>query len=208
MSENPESNDNKSFEPGEDEKADDQPEDAEAKDGFEQTQAASSEDDPGKENVLLAQPSQDDEDDYFAKLEAVKPEEPVDPETAAQNQLMQESTPTTPLEIALDAALKRKELHLQRLSAEIQKLKAFVSKRKQTYKRKRKDEGAPTRALSAYNIFIQDRFARLAKENEKALKSEDLDAQLKRVPPANLVASTGNEWKELPPEEKAKYEER
>jgi hypothetical protein len=131
-----------------------------------------------------------------------------DPEIASQTELIANSTPSTPLEIALDAALKRKEVHINRLTAEIQKLKAFVSKRKQTYKRKRKDEGAPTRALSAYNIFIQDRFARLAKDNENALRSEDLDAQMKRVPPANLVASTGNEWKELPQGLKAQYEER
>jgi hypothetical protein len=131
-----------------------------------------------------------------------------DPEIVAQTELIANSTPSTPLEIALDAALKRKEVHISRLTAEIQKLKAFVSKRKQTYKRKRKDEGAPTRALSAYNIFIQDRFARLAKDNENALRSEDLGAQMKRVPPANLVASTGNEWKELPVSLKAQYEER
>jgi len=71
-----------------------------------------------------------------------------------------------------------------------------------------KDEGAPTRALSAYNILVQDRFAQLARENEISLKSADSDAQLKRVPPANLVASTGNQWKELSSTEKAKYDER
>jgi hypothetical protein len=41
-----------------------------------------------------------------------------------------------------------------------------------------------------------------------ALNSADSDAQLKRVPPANLVAATGNQWKELNAEEKSKYEER
>lgn len=141
-----------------------------------------------------------------ANKEAAKSEN--DPEIIAQMELIQNSTPETELEIALAAALKRKDVHIARLTAELAKLKAFVSKRKQTYKRKRKDEGAPTRALSAYNIFIQDRFARLAKENENALKSEDLDATLQRVPPANLVASTGGEWKELSAEVKAKYEER
>ena len=137
------------------------------------------------------------------------PDKPkLDPEAQAQNELIAKSTPTTPLEIAMAAVLMRKDVQIARLTGEVAKLKAFVSKRKQTYKRKRKDEGAPTRALSAYNIFIQDRFARLAKENADALKSESVDAALKRVPPANLVASTGNEWKELPAEEKAKYEER
>ena len=132
----------------------------------------------------------------------------LDPRIAEDLEFIAASEPTTKLEIALANTLKRKVAHIERLSGEIDKLKAFISKRKQTYKRKRKDEGAPTRALSAYNIFIQDRFARLAKENESALKSADTDAQLKRVPPSSLVASTGNAWKELPAEEKVQYEER
>ena len=131
-----------------------------------------------------------------------------DPRIAADLLYIQETEPNSRLEVALTELLKRKEGHIVRLSNEIQKLKAFISKRKQTYKRKRKDEGAPTRALSAYNIFVQDRFALLARENETALNSADVDAQLKRVPPASLVASTGNAWKELSAEEKSKYEER
>lgn len=132
----------------------------------------------------------------------------VDPKVAEDLKFIEETEPTTKLEIAFSEHLKRKQAHIERLMGEITKFKAFISKRKQTYKRKRKEEGAPTRALSAYNIFIQDRFAKLAKENEQALKSADTDAQLKRVPPASLVAATGNVWKELPTEEKAKYEER
>lgn len=132
-------------------------------------------------------------------------ETPLDEATA---QLLRDEVPSTPLEKAYADLLERKEQHILRLTNEIMKLKTFISKRKQTYKRKRKDDSAPTRALSAYNLFIKDRFAQLAKENEKALKSTDTEAQLKRVPPANLVASTGNQWKLLPAEEKAKYEER
>lgn len=132
----------------------------------------------------------------------------IDPQVKEQKNLIKNSTPMTELEEALLDDLKRKETHISRLSAEVMKLKAFISKRKQTYKRKRKDEGAPTRALSAYNIFVQDRFSRLAKENEAALKSADSDVQLKRVPPASLVASTGNQWKELSGQEKAYYEEK
>ena len=131
-----------------------------------------------------------------------------DPKVKEQHSLIKECVPKTELEEALYEDLKRKEAHIVRLSAEVMKLKAFISKRKQTYKRKRKDEGAPTRALSAYNIFVQDRFSRLAKENEAALKNADSDVQLKRVPPASLVASTGNQWKELSAEEKAYYEAR
>ena len=129
-------------------------------------------------------------------------------ESKDKNDILYKATPTTPLEIAYHEALKRKELQIQRLTREITKLKAFISKRKQTYKRTRKDEGAPTRALSAYNIFVQDRFSKLAKDNEEALKSSDADAILKRVPPASLVASTGNEWKELSKEEKKVYEDK
>ncbi|OEU12734.1 HMG-box, partial [Fragilariopsis cylindrus CCMP1102] len=74
-------------------------------------------------------------------------------------------------------------------------------------KRKRKDEGAPTRALSAYNIFVQEKFAELAKKNDDALKSTDTNAQMRRVPPASLVKTTGTRWKALSEEEKSKYEE-
>ena len=150
----------------------------------------------------------DDDDDDEIDLSEIKEPEILDPKVASDMEYIKDTEPTTRLEIALSECLKRKEAHIDRLSSEVQKLKAFISKRKQTYKRKRKDEGAPTRALSAYNIFVQDRFAELAKQNEAALKSADSDAQLKRVPPANLVAATGNQWKELPPEEKVKYEER
>lgn len=141
-------------------------------------------------------------------LKSSTKEEVLDPKVAADLEYIKNTPATSKLEKLLLEAMKRKESHIDRLTGEVTKLKAFISKRKQTYKRKRKDEGAPTRALSAYNIFVQDRFAKLAKENEAALKSADSDAQLKRVPPANLVASTGTQWKELSPEEKAKYEER
>lgn len=132
----------------------------------------------------------------------------VDPQIQIELDIIKNNPPSTPLEFAMIKTLKRKDLHIDRLSGEIQKLKAFISKRKQTYKRKRKDEGAPTRALSAYNIFVQDRFSQLAKENEEALKSADTDAVLKRVPPASLVATTGNQWKELSSSDKSVYEER
>lgn len=149
---------------------------------------------------------ENEEDLRFSSIEL----EPkiTDPVILAQIELIEKSEPTTDLEIALSSTLERKQTHIERLTNEIIKLKQFISKRKQTYKRKRKDDGAPTRALSAYNIFIQDRFAKLAKENEKALTSEDKDAKLKRVPPASLVSSTGNEWKTLSAEVKAQYEER
>ena len=130
------------------------------------------------------------------------------PDVIAQNEYIAGAAATTELEKAMKDALDRKDAHIRRLQNEIDKMRAFVSKRKQTYKRKRKDEGAPIRALSAYNIFIKERFAELARQNEDALKSADSGAVMKRVPPANLVTKTGNEWKDLSPEIKAKYEER
>jgi hypothetical protein len=62
--------------------------------------------------------------------------------------------------------------------------------------------------LTSHSLFFDRRFAQLAKENDEALRSDDANASLKRVPPANLVSKTGNEWKALPNEVKAKYEER
>jgi hypothetical protein len=131
-----------------------------------------------------------------------------DPKATKDMDVINTTEPKTELEIALADTLKRREAHIDRLSQEVVKLKAFISKRKQTYKRKRKENGAPTRALSAYNIFVQDRFAKLSKDNENALRSTDTDAVLQRVPPASLVASTGNEWKVLAAEQKVHYEER
>lgn len=131
-----------------------------------------------------------------------------DPVIEAQLQLIAIREPTTELEIALKQTLDRKQRHIERLVTELRKLQSFVSKRKQGYKRKRKNDGAPTRAMSAYNIFIKERFAQLREQNEEALKSDSVDATMKRVPPANLVTKTGNEWKRLSKEEKAKYEVR
>ncbi|GKY98396.1 hypothetical protein MPSEU_000797100 [Mayamaea pseudoterrestris] len=140
--------------------------------------------------------------------EATHIEDESTPQAVADMDLIKNSEPMTDLEKALSAVLARKEQHIAKLLMEVLKLKSFVTKRKQTYKRKRKDEAAPTRALSAYNIFIKERFAELAQSNEAALRNEDSEATLKRVPPANLVAATGSEWKELSADEKHKYEER
>mmetsp|Transcript_28442 Transcript_28442/g.42984 ORF Transcript_28442/g.42984 Transcript_28442/m.42984 type:complete len:508 (-) Transcript_28442:111-1634(-) len=159
------------------------------------------------DNAMISRKRSNDEDEVPEEF-MQPPSVPLDPEVIKQQELIDSTPRSTELEHALYDALKRKEAQVERLTGEISKLKAFISKRKQTYKRKRKDEGAPTRALSAYNIFVQDRFSKLAKENEQALKSSDTDAQLKRVPPASLVASTGNQWKELSAEEKGHYEER
>jgi hypothetical protein len=180
------------------------------------------EESPQKQDLEDEENEQDDEQEALVKagrkrntnfaefLNSIDLSEPTfdDPKIVKEIEYIKKTKPKSRLEICLTGAIDRKDSHIRRLTSEIHKLKSYISKRKQTYKRKRKDDGAPRRALSAYNIFIQDRFALLAKENEAALKSSDSDAQLKRVPPANLVGSSGNAWKELPAEEKAKYEER
>eukprot|EP00977_Amphora_coffeiformis_P014584 scaffold4097_cov166-Amphora_coffeaeformis.AAC.41 len=131
-----------------------------------------------------------------------------DADALAQEEIVKNTVPSTELEIALTKILERKQILIDRITGEITKMKNFVKKRKQTYKRKRKEDGAPTRALSAYNMFIKERFAELSKQNEEALKSDDVNASLKRVPPSSLVSKTGNEWKELPEEIKQQYEEK
>mmetsp|Transcript_3980 Transcript_3980/g.7615 ORF Transcript_3980/g.7615 Transcript_3980/m.7615 type:complete len:235 (-) Transcript_3980:575-1279(-) len=112
---------------------------------------------------------------------------------------------TTDLERNLLKTVKEQKLIIAKLNAELTKLRNFIAKRKQTYKRKRKSGDVPTRPLSAYNIFVKERFSKLASENEHALQSTDADAKLKRVPPATLVASTGTQWKDLSEEKKESY---
>ena len=130
----------------------------------------------------------------------------VDPVAATQKELIATSTPTTDLEIALKAELDRQMKLNGRLQSEISKLKNFVSKRKQAYKRKRKEDEAPKKSLSGYNMFVKERFAKLAIENQKALKSGDAKDQLTRIAPHKKVAEAGKAWRALSAEEKAKYE--
>lgn len=103
----------------------------------------------GGHDFLVALNDEDDdankENDHEEDIPLESPPEESD---VVANEIIQNSTPTTDLEKALTAALERKGVHIQRLMDEINKLRAFISKRKQTYKRKRKDDGAPTRALS------------------------------------------------------------
>lgn len=65
------------------------------------------------------------------------------------------SKPQTELEKALFSLLDNKNALIHKMSGELQKLQAFVVKRKkQVYKRKRKDADHPVKPLSAYNIFL------------------------------------------------------
>jgi CHAT domain-containing protein len=165
---------------------------------------------PDEHQVVMEKENDVEHDDHldFMNRNLTFEEPKYDATNMAQEDLVKNSTPSTELEIALYGVLDRKNTQIDRLGAEIIKLKSFVQKRKQVYKRKRRDDGAPRRALSGYNIFIKERFAELQKENDKALKSDDSNAELKRVPPANLVSKTGNEWKALPAHVKKQYDER
>eukprot|EP00571_Detonula_confervacea_P012702 CAMPEP_0172298606 /NCGR_PEP_ID=MMETSP1058-20130122/1183_1 /TAXON_ID=83371 /ORGANISM="Detonula confervacea, Strain CCMP 353" /LENGTH=430 /DNA_ID=CAMNT_0013007887 /DNA_START=358 /DNA_END=1650 /DNA_ORIENTATION=- len=130
-----------------------------------------------------------------------------DPNDIRNRDIIANSTPSSQLELALKAELDRQLLHNEVLAGECTKLRGFIAKRKQTYKRKRKDESAPRKKLSGYNLFVRERFAKLAKQNEDALKSADSGAELKRVPPASNIASSGHAWSQLTAEEKSRYNE-
>ena len=169
--------------------------------------ADAKEDDADEKQDKTKESSSDNENnDPPPKEDAAPPAAAVDPDTQAQKDLIAKSTPTTPLEIALTAELQRQTALNARLQSELNKLQNFVSKRKQTYKRKRKDDEAPRKSLSAYNMFVRERFAKLAEENKKALESGDTERQLERVAPHKKVAEAGRAWKALSAEEKAKYE--
>lgn len=107
---------------------------------------------PKKLTRVIPEPQPDSPDRY----EEVDLTEHKDADALAQEEIVKNSTPTTELEIALTKILERKQALIDRITGEISKLKSFVRKRKQTYKRKRKEDGAPTRALSAYNMFIKE----------------------------------------------------
>lgn len=145
------------------------------------------------------EPPSDDNDPPAATTAA-------DVDAQTHKDLIATSAPAPPLEIALAAELRRQTAVVARLQSELSKLQNFVSKRKQTYKRKRKDDEAPRKSLSGYNMFVRERFAKLAEENKKALESGDTTRQMERVPPHEKVAEAGRAWKALSKEEKAKYD--
>jgi hypothetical protein len=61
--------------------------------------------------------------------------------------------------------------------------------------------------VASSRSFISLFWLKSIEENEAALKSADSDAQLRRFPSAKMVASsTGNQWKEVAPEAKARAE--
>jgi hypothetical protein len=154
--------------------------------------------------------------------------DPDDDDRYGDRDIIASTAPTTHLEIALRRELDRIALQNDSLSSEVSKLRLFLSRRKQTYKRKRTGNDAPRKKLSGYNVFVRERFAALARENEVALRSggkggkgsaggsggggrpgeeEDggTDAELKKIPPASSISLTGKAWSMLSVEEKERY---
>jgi hypothetical protein len=141
---------------------------------------------------------------------------------ARDREIIASTTPTTPLEIALGNELDRRTRHNALLINEVTRLREFLSKRKQTYRRKRTDVDAPRKKLSGYNVFVRERFAALARENDEALRMGVVATtttttaasgggevvrgpELKRIPPARNITSTGKAWSMLSAEEKERY---
>ncbi len=122
-----------------------------------------------KRKVDQTKNSDDSEDDEITQ-EDLDPSL-IDPDAAADREIIAKSTPTSELEIALKAELDRQIQLNERLKSEVDKLKIFISKRKRGgYRRKRKGEDAPRKNLSAYNVFVRERFAKLAKSASSTRK--------------------------------------
>lgn len=164
---------------------------------------------PGKVKTDQFSLSKNDSlEDEYADLNFDLPAHlPEEPDGTRNQEVIANSTPSTELELALQAELDRQFQHNELLAREIKKLRIFISKRKQVYKRKRKDESAPRKKLSGYNLFVRERFAKIAAENERALQSADTGAKLKRSAPSSNIASSGHAWSQLSPGEKARYNE-
>lgn len=127
---------------------------------------------------------------------------------AEHEQTIRENVPQTPLEIALTNELRGKTAQAERLSEELARLRGVFSRRKQPRKTKRPNDDAPARALSAYNIFVQENFSQLAKQNDEVLQSNKQNVELKRIAPASLVAASGDLWKKLSPKEKSHFKKK
>mmetsp|Transcript_18730 Transcript_18730/g.24315 ORF Transcript_18730/g.24315 Transcript_18730/m.24315 type:complete len:390 (+) Transcript_18730:375-1544(+) len=152
--------------------------------------------------------NQDEDVDLLAHLGNVDGEDPQRESSKSLLAFLEDAVPETELEKKLHKALRQQFAISDKLRKEVTKLQLFMTKRKQVYRRKRKDESAPTRPLSAYNIFVREHFNKLAKENERALSSSKVDDQMKRIAPSTLVSEAGNSWRDLCPKKKKVYIER
>jgi len=136
----------------------------------------------------------------------------LEPNDIRNREIINDITPKSELEVALTSELHRLTRQNELLSQECTRLRGcFTSSttttnakknifRKQiNYKRKRKDESAPRKVLSGYNLFVRERYAKIAKDNEEAMKSG-----AKQMVNTN-ISSSGKAWNMLTTEEKEKY---
>jgi len=152
--------------------------------------------------------NQDEDVDLLAHLGNAGYDDPQRESSESLLAFLEYAVPETDLEKKLHKALNQQLAVSDKLRKEVTKLQLFMTKRKQVYRRKRKDESAPTRPLSAYNIFVREHFNKLAKENKRALSSSNVDDQMKRIAPSTLVSEAGNSWRDLSPKKKKVYIER
>ena len=137
----------------------------------------------------------------------------LEPNDIRNREIINDTTPKSELEVALTSELYRLTRQNELLSQECTRLRGcFTSSsstttnakknifRKQiNYKRKRKDESATRKVLSGYNLFVRERYAKIAKDNEEAMKSG-----AKQMVNTN-ISSSGKAWNMLTTEEKEKY---
>lgn len=159
-----------------------------------------------EDNVKATEIKEEENDElrFDTKVES----QPQDPEIKARLDLIANNEAKTELEIALKTELDIRNKQVETLRSELIYMKNFVSRRRQKYKRKRPNDKAPRRAMSAYNLFVQDRFRKIAKENKEVLMDASNCKDMERVEATSLVTKTGNEWSNLSLEQRQAYEER
>jgi len=133
----------------------------------------------------------------------------LEPNDIRNREMINNSTPKSELEVALTSELHRLTRKNELLNQEVTRLRGFFTSTTKTkknifrkqinYKRKRKDESAPRKVLSGYNLFVRERYAKAAKDNES------LNGGAKQVVNTNDISSSGKAWNMLTTEEKEKY---
>ncbi|GFH57951.1 hypothetical protein CTEN210_14427 [Chaetoceros tenuissimus] len=174
-----------------------------------ETQVAVNEEDNNNisNNGKVTEVNEEEENDQL-RFDTKVESEPQDPEVKARRELIEKTEAKSELEIALKTELDIRKKQVETLRSELIHMKNFVSRRRQKYKRKRSNDKAPRKAMSAYNLFMQDRFRKIAKENKEVLLDASNCKNMERVEASSLVTKTGHEWSKLSLEQRQVYEER